>query len=164
MLIGISGFGTRFDDQESGIITLLRRAEQIGIETRYYCWNDAIDLRNFEDISLVGHSYGGTTCINLANDYPGQIEHMFLPDPVYRRWQHVPGVVTRGTLYVSGNVKNLYVWRQKQSYLRASIIRTMSPRTKFHFDRLENAKHTDMDKLPHLYTTVLKELQQCVDK
>ncbi len=103
----------------------------------------------YDRLVLVGHSWGGWFCNELANAFDGvlPIADMLLADPVTRP----PG----GALCVPTNVKRLHVWRKRSGIIPTAEI-TTGEGTRFVTNATVDVNHNRVDDLPAFQAAVVK--------
>lgn len=176
LLVGITGYGANCR-RDSGLEDLLLKAYRQSNSTLIdrFVWNDdskgiACWIRRirekFKDVPtfLVGHSYGGFTCSLVAEHLRQMeipVEALFLCDAVWRRHPRIAmfrSMFGRGEIYVPGNVRRLYSWRQSADRIRGASIVVESQRTLFVVDDYVDWRHAEIDSYPYFHDVVLKEL------
>jgi hypothetical protein len=129
-----------------------------GYNTNVYKWNvDPIKLvRDFSpEYSVIGFSYGGFTAARLRCN----MNLLFLIDAVWRKCKHTPSLKSLNRnkkIYVCGNPKSVYVWRQNIGLIRGHNVYTRKniPR----HDWMLYKRHFNMDKDKFIHQVILSKL------
>lgn len=176
LLVGISGFGET-ERHPSGIEEILWRvfSDLEGVIAARFTWRDSLVtmVRWIEritakwpsiQVSVLGYSYGGTTAVRLVEALRSTpITNLFLIDPVWRPWNHLPSFVSIGgvgTLWVESSVAHVFVWRQTKTWIRGCQVVCKSEKTKLYEDTL-NYTHRQIDNSQLVRGCILERLRQC---
>lgn len=175
LLIGVSGFAETVH-RPSGIEEVLWSTfEQVpNIITVRYVWGDSFCGINRQlerifkkwpnlEVSIVAYSYGCSTIVPVINSlsHSVKLENVFLIDPVWRPHIKFPSIFSIfgiGTLTITKKVRNVFIWRQNNTFVRGCKIVVKYATTKQ--DTMLNLRHTTIDSSSVVHETIIREMKK----
>lgn len=176
-IVCIAGFGShegRSDGVERLQDRLHRKFSNETTRVLLRNWNDSATylahrIDNWKDkkrppiIILIGHSYGGFACTEIAAELQKVgllVDLMFLIDAVWR-----PGVrasllslLAWWKIMIPANVKKAFAWRQNISKPAGQELVLLSKETELQETSKMQVPHTKMDDLQGIWDVVEKEI------